>query len=293
MRNSRSGKTWVVVVLIVLLVALGVLCAALLDWRASLEDGDVLDAVREGRTGKLRLMLLLRPQLANASYSSGGSALHKADEYETAKLLLAHGAAVSAINTQTGETSLHRAVVDGSLKLVKLLVEHGADLTARDNDGRTPLHFAGWQRPEIARFLISHGASPGATNAWGGTPLHEAAMFRAEDVAEVLISAGCPVNKDSAKLGTALHIAAEYGRPVVARVLLEAGASVNARRQGGDTPLHLAVRKNNKDVIRLLVEHGARTDVKNDDGETPLDIARARKGNMVRVLGDEAGGQED
>jgi hypothetical protein len=41
-------------------------------------------------------------------------------------------------------------------QIVRLLISHGADVHAVDNDGKTPRHKA--KDEHIARFLISHGA---------------------------------------------------------------------------------------------------------------------------------------
>jgi len=71
---------------------------------------------------------------------------------EVSTYLLNHGAQV---NYWTGvETALHFAVKTNDPALVRLLVEHGADLSAQDNQGRTPLACARfWKKNEIAADL--------------------------------------------------------------------------------------------------------------------------------------------
>jgi len=45
--------------------------------------------------------------------------------------------------------------------VVELLLEHGADPNARDEDGWTPLHRAAFHCNDVAaRILIDHGADP-------------------------------------------------------------------------------------------------------------------------------------
>ncbi|XP_059200003.1 protein phosphatase 1 regulatory subunit 27b [Centropristis striata] len=71
----------------------------------------------------------------------------------------------------SGMAALHEAVLSGNLETVKLLVEHGADVHQRDEEGWTPLHMAcsdGF--PHIARFLLSVGADPQLENDCGEKP---------------------------------------------------------------------------------------------------------------------------
>lgn len=60
---------------------------------------------------------------------------------EMIRLLVNNGADINAKNT-TGETALHEAVTWGLKGLVQTLVELGADTTVTDNEGKTPLDYA-------------------------------------------------------------------------------------------------------------------------------------------------------
>ena len=55
-----------------------------------------------------------------------------------------------------GETPLHRAAIYGTSATVKLLVEAGAHINARDAHGETPLGWASWARrpAEVLRALL-------------------------------------------------------------------------------------------------------------------------------------------
>jgi ankyrin repeat protein len=51
---------------------------------------------------------------------------------------------------------------------VRVLLEHGADTTAQDNDGSTPLHLASQEgHVEAARILLEHGAETTAQDNYG------------------------------------------------------------------------------------------------------------------------------
>ena len=64
--------------------------------------------------------------------------------------LVEHGADVNAKN-DLGQTPLHLAAWQGSLKAVKWLVNHGADPMIRDKEGKTPLDVSATE--EIREFL--------------------------------------------------------------------------------------------------------------------------------------------
>jgi len=63
----------------------------------------------------------------------------------------------------SGMTALHQAVLDDNLVMVRLLIQHGAKINKKDEDGWTPLHAAAANSlHHIARYLISQGADKDA-----------------------------------------------------------------------------------------------------------------------------------
>jgi ankyrin repeat protein len=88
------------------------------------------------------------------------------------RLLLEHGADPNAhtiAGAETGgfmrdahakgETPLHRAAAFADTDTIQLLLDHGADRTAQDVNGETPIGWASWhQRPGAILKLLAHGA---------------------------------------------------------------------------------------------------------------------------------------
>lgn len=74
---------------------------------------------------------------------------------------------------QDGRTVLHRTVIYGQPGTLKLLLEAGADIEAKDNLGQTPLHLAACYRVDmgIVTLLIDNNANPNALDKAGKTPL--------------------------------------------------------------------------------------------------------------------------
>ena len=74
-----------------------------------------------------------------------------------------------------GATPLHWASAKGGTEFTHLLLKHGADTTAREEGGWTPLHFAAQSgHIEVARLLLDCGADATAQDNDGNTPLHVA-----------------------------------------------------------------------------------------------------------------------
>jgi len=107
-------------------------------------------------------LLLDRGAPIDISADYGGTPLALAarrGDVPMVRLLLQHGANVNAQDEQYGETPLLQAVSSGSLETVKLLVSHGADVTARNGRGESALSLAvGAKQMAIAAALRRAGA---------------------------------------------------------------------------------------------------------------------------------------
>jgi len=99
------------------------------------------------------------------------SAAYDGDTKRVAELL-DQGVDVNGVHEATAWTPLHIAVNRDQLETAALLLERGADIEARDQNGWTPLHMA--DSPEAVAFLVEHGADVNAVDDSGFTPLGRA-----------------------------------------------------------------------------------------------------------------------
>jgi cytohesin len=95
------------------------------------------------------------------------------NEIECARLLLAHGADPNRGRSESRETPLHHALAGGAdIELIRLLVDHRADLNAKTVPGIFSYNFYG------------------STPTRGETPLHRAAAFASIEIVQLLLQAG-------------------------------------------------------------------------------------------------------
>jgi ankyrin repeat protein len=176
---------------------------------------------------------------------------------EAARVLLLFGADTN-VRDDGGSTSLHLASESGQLAVVRILLEHGANLNTEvgDNRGFTPLHLASESgQLEVARILLEHGADLETRTPSGCTPIH----FANEEIARFLIEHGADAKALDVGGRTPLHHASERGCIGVARVLLEHGVDAEALDADYTTPLDLVPSSTNswnrKDLVELLLKY--------------------------------------
>ncbi|EWZ34098.1 hypothetical protein BFJ63_vAg12664 [Fusarium oxysporum f. sp. narcissi] len=194
---------------------------------------------------------------------------------EVVKALLDAGADVSAVDKE-GWTPLLFAVVEGRLEVAKLLIEKGARAMDPHRRGWMPLHSAIWAgHTEMVKLLIENGASVVAADRDGWVPLHYASCRRHVEIVKLLIEKGSDIMAATKAGVTPLHSASGTGHTEVAKLLVEEGASIMAATWRGFTPLHTAAQYGHCQVTKLLIEKGATVRTERRDGWTPLHSASA------------------
>ena len=233
---------------------------------------------------------------------------------EVAHMLIAHGADVTAQN-KDGETPLHLALTPSpsyqdpvpyiplfpsshsqkltqrdlgdvtDVEVVRMLIDRGADVTAKNKDRNTPLHLVltpssrKWSQimtrgeVEVVRMLTNHGADLTAQNKDGETPLHLASRQREVAAACMLIDRGADITAQNKHRETPLLLALQENRADVARMLIEHSADVMVQNEDGDNPLHLASRWGQAEIAHMLIERGADVTVQNKHGLAPIHLA--------------------
>uniref|UniRef100_A0A7N8XUK3 Poly [ADP-ribose] polymerase n=1 Tax=Mastacembelus armatus TaxID=205130 RepID=A0A7N8XUK3_9TELE len=199
-------------------------------------------------------------------------------------------------------TPLHLAAGYNRVKTVQLLLQHGADVHAKDKGvccvclrDLVPLHNAcSYGHYEVCSLLLSYGADPTFLNCHNKSSLDLAPTsqlkerlayeFRGHSLLQAARDADLARVKKHLSLETigfkhphtqetVLHCASASPYPKrkqVCELLLRKGANVNAKTKDLLTPLHLASEKGHNDVIKVLVKHEAKVNAMDHLGQTPL-----------------------
>ena len=127
--------------------------------------------------------------------------------------LLAKGAVVDLKEGKYGRTALMRAVGNNHLNIVKILIEKGADVNARDHDGDTSLTIASSDgHVEVVKELLENGADVNARNSSGESSLWKACFSVNTEVAEILLEKGADANAKDSKGQSSLMLASKMAR---------------------------------------------------------------------------------
>jgi ankyrin repeat protein len=283
------------------------------------------DALRAGDRATFLSTLAGHPRLSTLRGPGGATPLMAAVLYGDAplvKTLLDRGANPNVSN-DAGATPLMWALTD--LDKTRLLVEHGADVSARSDDGRLPLIVAAGIRGNraVVALLLDRHANPSAQGPGLIGPLTaitEAAKQGDEAIIRLLIERGSDVGRAGfAALGFALRaqcggcvaaiaeklppplftpamaLAAPPLGPALATIaMLERGANPNVQSPTGYPMIVLAAASDAMPVeaVRALLARGADVNATGPGGETALGVARRHGHTAVVDALLQAGGKD-
>ncbi|KAF5401982.1 Ankyrin repeat domain-containing protein 17 [Paragonimus heterotremus] len=191
------------------------------------------------------------------------------------EMLLKHGADPNFRGKKVECTPLMEAASVGYTDIVRLLLEYGAAVDQESSTRNTALHYAATAgHLDCVRLLLQYNAPMEVQNETGHTPLMEATSNGHIDVARCLIEHGCDINTHSTEFKeSALTLASYKGHAEMVRFLLEAGADHEHRTDEMHTALMEAAMEGHVEVARLLLAHGANVNIPKESYESPLTLA--------------------
>ena len=170
-------------------------------------------------------------------------------------------------------TALSYACRCGQIGIVKICLEKGARVNCRDDRNETPLIKAvQGRKSNILRLLVDHNADLSMGNDQG-SPLLHAAAYGHISIVNTLLEIGANILDTDSHGRNALHIASSEERGDIVLLLLSSGVSITCQDNRGYTPLHTAVSAGSFNVVSLMLDRkDAPLEICDKMGNTPLGI---------------------
>jgi len=248
---------------------------------------------------------------------------------EIVKMLLNAGANVNEKNIGSEDTALMGAAILYNVEIVTILLQNHANPNMPNRQKETPLMWAARRScPSIKmlKMLLEFGADPNIQAKDGKTALDHAQFYENQEVIGLLISAQEKTAKMFRKIdpviilflrewrneGSPLHVlpleliekiliyvkqirngesllnAVKYGNnPEVERLLKERNIDINLKDENSNTALNLGIIQNKPhllSLVKMLLEAGADQNIQNNYGQTALDLANEFNNYRIKNL---------
>ncbi|ORY80553.1 ankyrin, partial [Neocallimastix californiae] len=219
-----------------------------------------MEAARNGYEKMVQLLIDNGADVRNSTAlidAVGGYSYDEQKKERIVMMLIRSGANVNT-KDEWGRTALMEAARNGCESIVQLLIDNGADVKnstalisavgcyGNDED----------KKERIVMLLIRSGANVNAKDKQGRTALMEAARNGCETIVPLLINNGADVKNSTALIDagrTALLEAARNGYEKMVQLLIDNGTDVNAATMA----IRAAVKIGNERIVKLLIDAGA------------------------------------
>lgn len=247
------------------------------NWKGS---SALILAASFGQDGIVKEILRKGADSSIKDRQGGGNALLRAiDEghLETVRIVLRHEGVNDRCLDDEGRGILHGAAVGGKSDILCLLLEQGMDVNAADKKGRTPLHDACREGiSEIAKILLDGGADPRIKDKAGREPWTVAWQNGHTTVMEVFEGHDQDMDGEYLNVGKLpVWALTKLGFVDLVRDAIVTGnPELNQRDpDSNNTALHYAIITNQLDAVEMLLEAGLSIDAQDVSLRTPLHLA--------------------
>ncbi|KAK3103797.1 hypothetical protein FSP39_021966 [Pinctada imbricata] len=200
-------------------------------------------------------------------------------DLDVIRILVEHGANLNLVN-KDGWNPFHIACREGDIQVMKyLLSKDTQSWDTVSKNGRTPLHTAALHgNTEAVSYLLDNCAVVmDTTDSCGSTPFIDALRSGHVDIARILLNRQkVDIHKEDNFGYQTIHLAVQTGQLMSVQFLVEdCSLDVNGRSTKGFFPLAVAAKEGQLSVMQYLVDKGADIDMADNKGRTALHIAAA------------------
>lgn len=184
-------------------------------------------------------------------------------------------------------TPIHIAVIGNHFNTAKLLLNAGANVNAPNSTSTLPIHSALSTDPinfDLILLLIQHHANLSAKDCNGLTPLN--IIFSSTNIDLHLCLINADVNADVRRAFEPFFLYGMFCKNKDIRILkalLAKGMDINIRLKNNWTPLHFACSFGDMDSAEYLIRQGADVTLADDNEKSPLELLTKRK-DMEKLL---------
>jgi len=205
--------------------------------------------------------------------------LERKDEilfYDIAKYLIHHEENINMVDEFTQQTALMYACRYRNFKIVKLLIDAGADINIIDNNHNTALTLlldtntntylnqevctSSHNLYNIAKYLIDHGANVNVRTSPhqnSKTPLMLACKINQPQIVQYLIDHGANINEKNDSEETSLIYAFNSYNLEIVKILVENGINISDKDYGNLTSLYNYSNNGNLDILKYLLDRSS------------------------------------
>lgn len=228
------------------------------------QEANLLNKVRKNDIEAVKALIKGGADVNQEDDMMGYNALDLSSDTEMMEVLISAGTNINHQAKRTGYTPLMNALNGCKNDVAKFLIEKGADINIKSNDGTTALTLACGCSEEIAKQLLAKGADIKAVSDRGMGAFTQC---------------------------TGVGLSREAVSYEFAEFLLERGANIDETNTtdyyGGYTPLCWAIVSGEEKLVGFLVKHGANVNVKTNMDKSPLALAtEAGNENIIKILKD-------
>lgn len=200
--------------------------------------------------------------------AEGYTALHHACQrghLTVAKSLITKNALLNALGPR-GETALHLAIQSPSKQsVVMLLIQHKADVNARDATFRTPLHIsAGQGNIAMCNYLLNEGADLDSREAQSKTPLQLACEAGHYELVEMMLNHS-NLKPTNMSFLAGFFSSVEYGHVRIAESFFPRGLKLQELRNDSHKPITLAAKGGGLAMVELMINENCDVNAKDEN----------------------------